>query len=244
MSRVPLPSWRASRAPEVAKAALLDGVRAFLPDDVVDRHFTPTYRPWRQRVALVPDGDLFQGIAAGKTSVVTGAIARFTDTGILLDSGQHLEADIVVTATGMNLNVMGDIEFVVDGKPLVFSDCVTYHGMMFTGVPNMVWIFGYLRSAWTLRVDLVADFLCSLLKHMQAKGYKQVSVVLRAEDEGMALSPFVDPEDFNPGYILLRALHVLPQCGDKPEWRHSHDYEQDAAELPAIDLEDTAFVYL
>ena len=146
-------------------------MRAYLgPDYDVDTHFTPRYRPWRQRIAFVPDGDLFQGIRTGKASVVTDEIERFTETGILLKSGKQLDADIIVTATGFNLNVLGDIDFAIDGKPLDFADTVTYRGMMFTGVPNMVWVFGYFRASWTLRADLVGDFVCRLLNHMKAEG--------------------------------------------------------------------------
>src|SRR5207248_8131939 len=124
------------------------------------------YRPWRQRLAFIPDGDLFQSIHAGKASVVTDQIERFTESGILLKSGTLLEADIIVTATGFNLNVLGDIAFTIDGEPLVFSETVSYRGMMLTGVPNMVWVFGYFRASWTLRADLVADLVCRLLNYL------------------------------------------------------------------------------
>ena len=162
------------------------------------------YRPWRQRIAFIPDGDLFEGDRAGKASVVTDEIERFTETGILLKSGKQLEADIIITATGFNLNVLGDIDFTIDGKPLVFSDTVTYRGMMFTGVPNMAWVFGYFRASWTLRADLVADFVCRLLNHMKQKGARQVTVALRPEDKDMPLLPWIDPENFNPGYLHAR----------------------------------------
>ena len=138
-------------------------------------------------------------------------------------SGQRIEADIVVTATGFHLNVLGDIDFLIDGKPLDVSETVTYGGMMLTGVPNLAWVFGYFRSSWTLRVDLVADFVCRLLNHMKARGAQAVVPRLRAEERDMPLSPWVDPEDFNPGY-LMRDLDLLPKRGDKAEWRHSHDY--------------------
>ena len=234
---------RAVEEPEVVKGELLAGVRAFLDDDAaVAAHFTPTYRPWRQRIAFVPDGDLFKGIRSGKASVVTGEIDRFTETGLRLKSGETLDADIIVTATGFNLNVLGDIAFNIDGQPLDFSKTVTYRGMMFTGVPNLVWVFGYFRASWTLRADLIGDFVPRLLKHMDAIGAHRVAVALRPEDRGMALSSWIDTKDFNPGY-LLRGLHLLPQSGDKPEWRHSQDYWSEKDEIPAIDLNDAAFVY-
>jgi len=234
---------RAIEEPEAVKEELLAGVRAFLgPDFDVEKHFTPSYRPWRQRIAFVPDGDIFQGIASGKATVVTDEIDRFTEKGILLKSGQELEADIIITATGFKLNVLGDIDFTVDGKPLDFSKTVTYRGMMFTGVPNMVWVFGYFRASWTLRADLIGDFVCRLLNHMKKKGAKRVSVALRPEDKDMPLLPWMDPENFNPGY-LMRGMHLLPKRGDKPEWQHSQDYWLEKDQLPAIDLDAPEFVY-
>ncbi|MDR3514046.1 MAG: NAD(P)/FAD-dependent oxidoreductase [Caulobacteraceae bacterium] len=233
---------RSFTEPEAVKQELLAGVAAFLPPEEVEKNFTPTYRPWRQRIAFVPEGDIFQGIRAGKASVVTDEIERFDEAGIRLKSGKHLEADIIVTATGFNLNVLGDIDFVIDGKPLVFSDTVTYRGMMFTGVPNMVWVFGYFRASWTLRADLIGDFVCRLLNHMKEKRAKKVSVALRPEDKDMPLLPWIDPENFNPGY-LMRGMHLLPKRGDKPQWQHTQDYWAEKDELPAIDLDAPEFVY-
>jgi cation diffusion facilitator CzcD-associated flavoprotein CzcO len=234
---------RAFTEPEKVKQELLGAVRAELgPDYDIATHFTPSYRPWRQRIAFVPDADLFKGIASGKASVVTDEIERFTETGIQLKSGKALKADIIITATGFHLNVLGDIEFSIDDKPLVFSDTVTYRGMMFTGVPNMVWVFGYFRASWTLRADLVADFVCRLLKHMDAKGARRVMPALRPEDQDMPLLPWIDPENFNPGYIM-RGMHLLPKRGNKPEWQHNQDYWREKDEFPAIDLDDKAFDY-
>ena len=229
--------------PEVVTQELIAGVRQYLgPDYDVETHFTPNYRPWRQRLAFVPDGDLFEAISSGKASVVTDEIERFTETGIQLKSGTQLEADIIVTATGFHLCVLGDIDFIIDGKPLVFSDTVTYRGMMFTGVPNMAWVFGYFRASWTLRADLVADFVCRLLNHMKENGARRVTVALRPEDAGMPLLPWIDTENFNPGYVL-RGMHLLPKRGDKPEWQHTQDYWTEKDQFPAIDLDDVEFVY-
>ncbi|HEY0183469.1 MAG TPA: NAD(P)/FAD-dependent oxidoreductase [Rhodopila sp.] len=208
----------------------------------MDTHFTPSYRPWRQRIAFVPDADLFKGISSGKASVVTDEIERFTETGLLLKSGKTLDADIIITATGFHLNVLGDIDFRIDDEPLVFSDTVTYRGMMFTGVPNMAWVFGYFRASWTLRADLVGDFVCRLLNHMDAIGAKRVVPALRAEDKDMPLQPWIDPENFNPGYIM-RGMHLLPKRGDKPQWQHTQDYWAEKDEFPAIDLDDGTFLY-
>jgi cation diffusion facilitator CzcD-associated flavoprotein CzcO len=234
---------RSFEEPEKVKQELLSAVRAYLgPDYDVDRHFTPRYRPWRQRIAFIPDGDLFRGIRDGKASVVTDEIESFTETGLLLKSGEALDADIIITATGFNLNVLGDIAFSIDGRPLAFSDTVTYRGAMFTGVPNMAWVFGYFRASWTLRADLIADFVCRLLRHMDARGAVSVTPKLRKADEGMHLGPWVDPENFNPGY-LMRGLDLLPKQGDRPPWQHAQDYWTEKDELPVADLDDGTLVY-
>ncbi|MBW2288381.1 MAG: NAD(P)/FAD-dependent oxidoreductase [Deltaproteobacteria bacterium] len=229
--------------PEMVKEQLLAGVKAYLgPDYDIEKHFTPKYLPWRQRIAFVPDGDIFKGILSGKASIVTDEIEKFTKEGILLKSGEMLEADIIMTATGFNLSVLGDIDFAIDGKPVDFSETVTYRGMMFTGVPNLLWIFGYFRASWTLRVDLLGDFVCRLLKHMDKTGAKKITPQLRLEDEDMPLLPWMDPENFNPGY-LMRSMHLLPKRGDKPDWQHTQDYWAERDDIPAIDLEDDIFEY-
>ena len=234
---------RTQTEPEKVKGELLGQIRALLGDDYdIDKHFTPRYRPWQQRLAFVPDADLFKGIAAGRASVVTDEIESFTETGLLLKSGQTLEADIIVTATGFHLSALGDIDFMIDGEKLVFGETVTYRGMMFTGVPNMAWVFGYLRASWTLRADMVADVVCRLLNHMQETGAKRVEVALRPEDHNMPLGPWIDPEEFSSGYVA-RGNQLLPKRGDKPEWQHMHDYWSEKDALPAIDLTDPAFVY-
>jgi cation diffusion facilitator CzcD-associated flavoprotein CzcO len=229
---------------DILAKELIENVRTFLPEGYdVETHFTPRYRPWQQRLAFVPDGDLFQGISAGKAEMVTDTIETFTEKGILTTSGRELEADIIVTATGFNLAVLGDIEFVVDGKPVEFHDTVTWRGMMFTGVPNLLWVFGYFRASWTLRADLIGDLVCRLLQHMDAKGAKRVTPALRAvEDADMPILPWIDPENFNPGY-LMRGMHLLPKRGDKPEWQHTQDYWVEKDALPATDLDDGCLVF-
>ena len=234
---------RTFNQPDVVKQELLADVRKHLgPDYDIATHFTPSYRPWRQRLAFIPDADLFKGIASGKASVITDEIECFTEKGVRLKSGREVEADIILAATGFNLNVLGDIAFEVDGKPLAFSDTVTYRGMMFTGLPNLVWVFGYFRASWTLRSDMIADFVCRLLQHMQKKGLKRVTVALRPEDADMPLFEWIDPENFNPGY-LTRSMHLLPKRGDKREWQHTQDYWREKDEFPAIDLDGKEFVY-
>jgi cation diffusion facilitator CzcD-associated flavoprotein CzcO len=234
---------RAREEPEAVKQELLQGVRAHLgPDFDVDRHFTPRYRPWQQRVAFDPDGAFFRAFREGQAQIVTDEIECFTEGGIQLRSGRLLEADVVVTATGFDLSVLGDIRFAIDGKPLVFSDTVAYRGMMFTGVPNLAWIFGYFRASWTLRADLVAGFVCRLLRHMDRIGAQCVTPALRPEDRGMALRPWMPVDDFHPGY-LARGLHLLPRQGNKPEWQINQDYLTEREEFAAIDLDSPVFDY-
>ncbi len=234
---------RAREKPEQFKQDLLDGIKAQLGEDFdVDTHFSPRYRPWTQRIAFDPDGGLFRAFREGKASVVTDEIERFTKSGIQPVSGKTLEAEIIVTATGFHLSVMGDIPFDVDGKPVDFAKTVAYRGMAFTGVPNMVWVFGYFRASWTLRVHLINDFVCGLLKHMKQTGAKRFEPVLRPEDDAMPLRPWMDSDDFNPGY-LARSLHLMPRLGTKPEWRISQDYTIEKEEFAAIDFSDPVFAY-
>ena len=229
--------------PEFVRDLLLDGVRERLPEGYdVDTHFTPRYRPWQQRLAFVPNGDLFEGISSGKASMVTDEIDRFTEKGVRTKSGDELVADVIVTATGFNLCVLGDIAFIVDGSPVDFADTVTFRGMMFTGVPNLVWVFGYFRASWTLRVDIVCDFVCRLLAHMEANGARKVTPQLRPEDADMELLGWMDPDNFNPGY-LTRRMHLLPKQGDHQPWLHTQDYWSEKTELPEADLDDGALVF-
>ena len=229
--------------PELAREELLRPIREILGDDYdVEKHFNPKYRPWQQRIAMVPDGDLFEGIKSGRASVVTDEIESFTASGILLTSGETLEADIIITATGFDMNVLGDIDFAIDDVELDFSKTITYRGMMFTGVPNLVEVFGYFRASWTLRVDLIGDFVCRLLGHLVEIGATVVTPQLRDDEASMTLIPWVDPENFNPGY-LLRFLDQLPKQGDHQPWRHAQDYGVERDELPIADLDDGALRY-
>ncbi len=228
--------------PEIVKEELLGPVRKQLGSDAVDKHFTPSYRPWRQRIAFVPDADLFKAIADGKASVVTDHIARFTENGVLLKSGETLEADIIVTATGFNMSVMGDIAFAIDGELLDFHETVTYRGMMFTGVPNLAWVFGYFRASWTPRSELIAAFVCRLLNHMKTSGAESVEPVLGERHQDMAIHDWIDEENFNPNY-LKRAASILPKRGDRREWMHTQDLWREFVDFPEIDLEDDVFKY-
>lgn len=233
---------RREENPDLVREELLGVLRKTLDDDYVAKHFTPSYAPWRQRICFVPNGDFFDAIKAGQASVVTDEIDRFVPEGIRLKSGDVLEADLIITATGFNLNVLGDIAFSIDNEPLDLAQTVTYRGMMFTGVPNLIWVFGYFRASWTLRADLIGDFVPRLLHHMDEKGARRVALALRPEDGDMPLGPWIDPDNFNPGY-LTRGLHLMPKSGAKREWRHTQDYWSEKDEFPQIDLDDPAFVY-
>ena len=234
---------RAIDEPDVVFEELKALIRSYVGEDFqFEPHFIPKYRPWQQRLAFCPEADIFKCAVEGKLSVYTDQIDRFTETGVLTQSGDLIEADIIMAATGFNLSVLGDIPFDVDGKAVHWPDTVNYRGMMFTGVPNMVWVFGYFRASWTLRVDMLGDFVSNLLHHMDAKGAKRVDVALRPEDKDMPLSPWIESENFNPGY-LMRGLAKLPKRGDKPEWRHNQDYWREKEEIPNINLDGAEFKY-
>lgn len=234
---------RSFEEPDSLRQDLLEGARLYLGEDYqLDPHFTPSYRPWRQRLAALPDGDLFKSIKAGTASVVTDHIETFTETGIRLKSGGRLDADIIVTATGFELSVLGDIAFCIDGTPLDFAKCWAHRGILFSGVPNMAWVFGYLRTSWTMRADLVADFVCRLLNHMERQGADVVTPQLREEDRDMPERPLIDAENFNSGY-LMRDMHILPKQGDRQPWIFSQDYYAEKDEIPAADLDDGTLIY-
>ena len=193
--------------PQKVKRFLLREVRKHLgPDYDVEKHFTPRYDPWDQRLCLIPNADLFEAIKAGKASVVTDHIDRITKKGIRLASGEELEADIIVVATGLNLKVLGGMDFSVDGAPVQFPDTWTYKGMMYSDVPNLVQTFGYINASWTLRADLTAEYTCRLLNHMDELGMRQCTPRLREQDRGMAKHPWLD--DFSAGYVQ-RVMHLL-----------------------------------
>jgi len=234
--------YASAEHPELVKDELFKVIREYLGEDFDMKHFTPSYRPWQQRLAYVPDGDLFEGIKSGKVSVVTDHIDRFTEKGILTQSGELLEADIIITATGFNLSVMGDIAFDVDGEPVDFAETFTYRGLMNSSVPNMSFMFGYLRTSWTMRVDLVCDFVCKLLNNMDARGATSVTPTLGEQDQHMIPLPWIDEEEFNPGY-MQRGKHLMPKRGDREPWTFSADYYTEKDQLPLVDLNEDALVY-
>ena len=230
-------------SPDELRAFLIESMRPLLPEGFdIDKHFNPRYRPWQQRLAVVPDGDLFTALREGTASVVTDTIETFTETGIRLTSGEELEADVVVTATGFDLSLFGGVAFTVDGEPVDFPERVTWRGIMISGVPNMAYVFGYFRNSWTLRADLVSEFVCRLLAHMEEQGATTVVPTLRPEDADMPLRPWADPENFNAGYVM-RSMHLMFKQGDREPWTHLLEYAQERTTLPAADLDDKSLLY-
>ena len=232
----------AANHPEFMKEELLKVVREHLGDEITEQHFTPSYRPWQQRLAYVPDADLFNAVKEGKASVVTDHIERFTETGILLQSGQELSADVIITATGFNILSMGGIHCTCDGEDLDVSEAFTYRGIMLSGFPNFGFVFGYLRTSWTMRVDLVAAYLCRLLNHMDEINAGVVTPQLRPRDQGMEKNRWIAEKEFNPGY-MNRAIHKMPKSGDHEPWNFSPDYYVEKDQLPLLDLGEDALVY-
>lgn len=233
----------AEQDPDAARDLLVSAIREELgPEFDVDTHFNPGYRPWRQRLAVVPDNDLFKVIKAGKASVVTDQIARFTPGGIALESGQELAADIIVTATGFNMQFLNDIPFDVDGDPVAFHDKVSYRGLMVSDVPNMAFMLGYLRTSWTMRVDLAGDFVCRLMGHMDSIGAASVTPVLGEGDAGLPRGNFIPDEEFNSGYIQ-RGMPDWPRRIERDPWRYVISYFEESAILPEVDLDEAALVY-
>jgi cation diffusion facilitator CzcD-associated flavoprotein CzcO len=210
------------RAPRRMKQLLLGGVKKALgPGYDVDTHFNPRYDPWDERLCVVPDGDLFEALKAGRASVVTDHIETFTERGILLESGDELEADLIVTATGLKLLFLAGLEVTVDGKRLEPKNTITYKAMMFSDVPNLALSFGYTNASWTLKSDLTAEYVCRLLNHMKKHGYRVC--VPRQRDPDVRPIPFVD---LASGYVKRAALE-LPKQGDKPPWRLYQNYAKD-----------------
>jgi monooxygenase len=219
--------------PEKIKKWLLGLTQKALgPDFDVEKHFTPRYNPWDQRLCFIPDEDLFRAIRSGKASVVTDEIETFTEKGLRLRSGQELEADIIVTATGLKVQLMGGMEVWVDGAQVTLSRAMSYKGMMYSDVPNLASSFGYTNASWTLKSDLTAEYVCRLLKHMDAGGY--VRCTPRKRDASIAEQPAID---FSSGYIQ-RAKDVLPKQGSKRPWRLHQNYALDMLEFRFASVDD------
>jgi monooxygenase len=210
------------RRPEMIKKLIANGVRRALgPDYDVDTHFTPRYNPWDQRLCLVPNGDLFEAIKAGRVDVVTDRIDTFTEKGLKLASGRELEADLIVTATGLNLQLLGGMQVSVDGREVDLAKTLNYKGMMFSDVPNLASSFGYTNASWTLKCDLTCEYVCRLLNHMDEHGYRQCTP--RQIDPSLAEEPWID---FSSGYVQ-RSLHKLPKQGSRLPWKLHQNYAFD-----------------
>lgn len=229
---------RARNEPDVVKQELLDMTAAVLPADYdLATHFTPRYAPWKERLCLLPDNDLLKAVAAAKVSVVTDHVACFVADGILLQSGQTLKADIIVCATGVELCGLGNISFTIDGNPVSVPDTWTYKGIMISNMPNLAWTFGYIRSAWTLRADLIARFVCRLLNYMEEAAVRQCTPRLRPEDQHMEAKLFIDAADFAPGY-MQRGVGRLPKQGDREPWINLQNYYLEKDTLPQVSFDD------
>ena len=218
--------YRASRRwPRAVKKMIRSGVRRQLPEDYdVDTHFKPSYDPWDQRMCMVPNGDLFRSIRQGDASIVTDHIETFTERGIKLRSGEEIEADVIVTATGLNLLAFGGMTFAVDGRDVRLPDTMAYKSMMLSGVPNFAYAIGYTNASWTLKADLASEYVCRLLNHMDANGHR---IAVPERDPSVEEEPFLD---FQAGYVL-RSLDQFPKQGSKAPWKVSMNYARDVVSL-------------
>jgi cation diffusion facilitator CzcD-associated flavoprotein CzcO len=225
------------RRPDLVRRLIRRNVERHLPPGFdVDRHFEPTYDPWDQRLCLVPDADLFEAIRSGGASVVTDRIETFTERGMALAGGDELEADVIVTATGLNLQAMGGVDLEIDGEALDLPSAMTYKSLMLGDVPNLVFTVGYTNASWTLKADLTAEFACRLINHMDAGGY---DTCVPRRDPTVAPTPFID---LDSGYVR-RALDRLPQQGDRAPWRLRQNYARDIVELRHGTLEDGTMAF-
>jgi monooxygenase len=225
--------------PEKMKGMIIKGIKLQLqPDFDVKRHFTPRYNPWDQGICLVPDGDLFAAIRSGRVEIVTDTIETFVESGVRLSSGTTLAADIVVSATGLVVKLMGGADILVDGVPAKFDDKLVYKGAMFGGIPNLAFAFGYTNNSWTLRCDLTARFVCRLLKYMDRKGWSVC--VPNIPDPSVVPEPLID---FSSGYVR-RADGVLPKQGQKTPWRVHQNYVKDLAAFTFGSVSDGTMEFL
>ena len=219
--------YKFSRAqPKLMRKIIRGAAKRQLPENYpVDVHFNPKYDPWDQRLCVVPDGDLYKTIRRGQADVVTGTIKTFNETGIELDSGEQIDADIIITATGLNLQMMGGAEFTIDGQAREPKDLTAYKGMMFGGVPNFSFVVGYTNASWTLKADLVSGYMCRLLNYMDRNGYSVV--IPRDPSPDMERGPMVD---LMTGYVT-RSIDELPKQGAEAPWRLKQDYKVDRKQM-------------
>jgi cation diffusion facilitator CzcD-associated flavoprotein CzcO len=223
----------ARRKPGKTKRGIMHlAKKALGPEYDVEKHFSPRYNPWDQRLCLIPDADLFLAIRSGKASVVTDEIASFTDKGLRLQSGDELEADIIVTATGLKLKLLGGMQLMVDGVEATPSRAMTYKGMMYSEIPNLASAFGYTNASWTLKADLTAEYVCRLLNYMDARGYDYCTP--RKRDPSISEEPAIT---FTSGYIQ-RASDVLPKQGSKKPWKLHQNYALDLLNIRFARVDD------
>jgi cation diffusion facilitator CzcD-associated flavoprotein CzcO len=227
----------ARRRPSVMKRLIAKGVKKELGEEFDPRHFSQSYNPWDQRLCLVPDSDLFRAIREGRASVVTDEIEAFTETGLQLKSGERLDADIIVTATGLVLKLMAGLQLVVNGAPVDMSKTMAYKGMMYSDVPNLASAFGYTNASWTLKCDLTAEYVCRMLKYMDEHGYGECTP--RVTDPSVEAEPVLD---FTSGYVR-RALDTLPKQGSKTPWRLHQNYVRDLSMLRYGRVDDGSLVF-
>jgi cation diffusion facilitator CzcD-associated flavoprotein CzcO len=226
------------RRPRLAKALLRKGVERHLPPDYDTKtHFRPRYDPWDQRLCLVPDADLFEALSDGSASIVTDVIDTFTERGVRVGSGEEIEADLVVTATGLNLVPLAGVTFTVDGDEVKLPETLGYKGMMLSGVPNMAYAVGYTNASWTLKCELTSEYVCRLLNHMDEQGYTVCTPNNR--DPSVTPQPFID---FNSGYVL-RAIDSFPKQGSRRPWRLYQNYALDLLSLRLAPVEDGALEF-
>lgn len=231
---------RSRTHPDKVAAALKKRLRKYVSEEQVDEFFTPRYDPWDQRLCLVPDADLFEAMNEGKAAIVNGTVDSFTETGIRLESGEHLDADIIVTATGLNLVTIGEMDFDIDGERVDFADRWSYKGFGYSDMPNLISTFGYINASWTLRADLVSAYGCRVLNHMRDTATTTATPRLRPSDAGMPRRPWVD--DFSAGY-MRRMMPMLPKQGDREPWVNTQDYKADKKLLGDAPVDDGVMTF-
>ncbi len=222
----------ARRRPKLAKRLVHAATKKSLPEGFpVDEHFRPDYNPWEQRLCLVPDGDLFKVLRDGSAEIATDTIETFTETGIRLSSGRELEADIVISATGLKVLAFGGVKFEVDGRTVDLAQTMSYKALMLTGLPNFIYTVGYTNASWTLKADLVADFTCRLIDHLDTNG---LTYAVPVRDPSVSERPFID---FSSGYVL-RAIEQMPKQGDREPWLLKQNYLTDLRRIRRDDIDD------
>ncbi|MEM8493465.1 MAG: NAD(P)/FAD-dependent oxidoreductase [Pseudomonadota bacterium] len=233
---------RSREKPQKLKDMLLKEVKRELGSEAQDQleHFTPNYNPWDQRLCLVPDSDLFAALKSRKARVVTDEISEILPNGIRLKSGEELSADIIISATGLELEILGGMAVTIDGKDFEFPKSWTYRGLMFSGLPNLLSVFGYINASWTLRADLAAEWLCGLLLHMRARNFASVTPTLEPDMPGMQGRPYID--SFSAGY-MQRMMHLFPQQGDRDPWINSQRYLLERKQFRNMDYDEPALCY-